>query len=131
MIEPAHDLEAHLGRRGPSPATACGAHDTAVTRRGFLKTGALVAAAPLLADVPFASAQSPARNVTRVHDIQTLADVAKAEQEGEVVYYGHDSAQASAILLEAFRNDLPKIKTSYLRLQPGARYANITAERSG
>src|SRR5437660_2791078 len=99
MIEPAHGLEAHLGRRGPSPATACGAHDTAVTRRGFLKTGALVAAAPLLADVPFASAQSPARNVTKVHDIQTSADVAKAEQEGEVVYYGHDSEQGIAILL--------------------------------
>jgi len=130
MIEPAHDLEAHLGRRGPSPATACGAHDTAVTRRGFLKTGALVAAAPLLADVPFASAQSPARNVTKVHDIQTSADVAKAEQEGEVVYYGHDSEQGIAILLEAFRKDFPKIKTSYVRLQTGALYAKITAERS-
>ena len=130
MIEPEHNPEAHPGRRGPSPATACGAHDTTVTRRGFLKTGALVAAAPLLADVPFASAQSPARNVTRVHDIQTLADVAKAEQEGEVVYYGHDSEQGIAILLEAFRKDFPKIKTSYVRLQTGALYAKITAERS-
>src|SRR5439155_6341879 len=50
--------------------------DTAVTRRGFLKTGALAAAAPLLlADVPFAAAQSPARNVSKVHDFQTSADV--------------------------------------------------------
>src|SRR5437899_11003262 len=130
MIEPAHDLEAHLGRRGPSPATASGAHETAVTRRGFLKTGALVAAVPLLADVPFASAQSPARNVTKVHDFQTSADVAKAEQEGEVVYYGHDSEQGIAILLEAFRKDFPKIKTSYVRLQTSALYAKNTAERS-
>ena len=41
------------------------AEQTAVTRRGFLKVGALAAAAPLLADVPFAAAQSPARNVTK------------------------------------------------------------------
>src|SRR4029453_11486179 len=106
------------------------AEDSAVTRRGFLKTGALVAAAPLLADVPFAAAQSPARNVTKVHDFQTSADVARAEQEGEVVYYGHDSEQGIAILLEAFRKDFPKIKTSYVRLQTGALYAKITAERS-
>ena len=106
------------------------AEDIAVTRRGFLKTGALVAAVPLLADVPFAAAQSPARNATKVHDFQTSADVAKAEQEGEVVYYGHDSEQGIAILLEAFRKDFPKIKTSYVRLQTGALYAKITAERS-
>src|SRR5437588_2416635 len=130
MIEPAHELEAHLGRRGPSPATACSAHDTAVTRRGFLKTGALAAAVPLLADVPFAAAQSPARNVSKVHDFQTSADVAKAEQEGEVVYYGHDSEPGIAALLDAFKKDFPKIKTSYVRLQTGSLYAKITAERS-
>jgi len=103
---------------------------TAVTRRGFLKTGALVAAAPLLADAPFVWAQSPARNVTKVHDFQTSADVAKAEQEGEVVYYGHDGEQGIATLLDAFKKDFPKIKTSYVRLQTGALYAKITAERS-
>ena len=54
------------------------AEQTAVTRRGFLKAGALAAATPLLADVPLALAQSPARNATKVHDFQTSADVAKA-----------------------------------------------------
>jgi len=108
----------------PEPA------DTAVTRRGFLKTGALAAAVPLLADVPFAAAQSPARNVSKVHDFQTSADVAKAEQEGEVVYYGHDSEPGIAALLDAFKKDFPKIKTSYVRLQTGSLYAKITAERS-
>src|SRR5262245_56761160 len=101
-----------------------------LTRRGFLKTGALVAATPLLAEVPFAAAQSTAKNVTKVHDFQTSADVAKAEQEGEVVYYDHDSEQGIAVLLEAFRKDFPKIKTSYVRLQTGALYEKITAERS-
>ena len=103
---------------------------TDVTRRGFLRTGALAAAAaPLLGHTPFASAQSPARG-TKVLDFQTAADVAKAEQEGEVVYYGHDGEAGIATLLDAFKKDFPKIKTSYVRLQTGALYAKITAERS-
>jgi iron(III) transport system substrate-binding protein len=98
---------------------------SAVTRRGFLKTGVLVAAAaPLLAREPFAEA------ATKVLDFSTGADVAKAEAEGEVVYYGHDGEAGIATLLDAFRKDFPKIKTSYVRLQTGALYAKITAERS-
>ncbi|HXD96090.1 MAG TPA: extracellular solute-binding protein [Candidatus Acidoferrum sp.] len=98
---------------------------SAVTRRGFLKTGVLVAAAaPLLAREPFAEA------ATKVLDFSTGADVAKAEAEGEVVYYGHDGEAGIATLLDAFKKDFPKIKTSYVRLQTGALYAKITAERS-
>ena len=67
---------------------------------------------------------------TKVLDFQTAADVAKAEQEGEVVYYGHDGEAGIAVLLDAFKKDFPKIKTSYVRLQTGALYAKITAERS-
>jgi iron(III) transport system substrate-binding protein len=101
---------------------------TAVTRRGFLKSGALAAAAvPLLARAPIASAQARG---TKVLDFQTGADVAKAEQEGEVVYYGHDGEAGIGVLLDAFKKDFPKIKTSYVRLQTGALYAKITAERS-
>jgi iron(III) transport system substrate-binding protein len=102
-----------------------------VTRRRFLKTGALAAAAaPLLGRASLASAQAPARRITKVHDFETSADVAKAEQEGEVVYYGHDSEPGIAVLLDAFKKDFPKIKTSYVRLQTGALYAKITGERS-
>src|SRR5512145_3399562 len=51
-----------------------------VTRRRFLRSGALAAAAaPLLARAPLAAAQSPARGATKVLDFHTLADVAKAE----------------------------------------------------
>ena len=104
-------------------------NQTAVTRRGFLRTGALVAAAaPLLARAPLTAAQ--ARAATKVLDFQTLADVAKAEQEGEVVYYGHDGEAGIGVLLDSFKKDFPKIKTSYVRLQTGALYAKITAERS-
>ena len=101
-----------------------------LTRRRFLETGAAaLAAAPILGRAPRAMAQAPAK-VTKVLDFSTGADLAKAEQEGEVVYYGHDSEPAIAVLLEAFRKDFPKIKTSYVRLQTGALYAKITAERS-
>ena len=99
-----------------------------MNRRGFLKTAALAAAAAPVARAPFAAAQ--ARTATKVLDFQTLADVAKAEQEGEVVYYGHDCEAGIGVLLDSFKKDFPKIKTSYVRLQTGALYAKITAERS-
>ena len=100
-----------------------------ITRRGFLEGAALLTAAPILAAAASASAQG-AKGPTKVHDFQTGADVAKAEQEGEVIYYGHDSEPGIAALLEAFRKDFPKIKTTYVRAQTGALYAKITAERS-
>jgi iron(III) transport system substrate-binding protein len=66
----------------------------------------------------------------KVLDFMTGADVAKAEQEGELVYYGHDSESGIGTLLNAFKKDFPKIKTSYVRLQTGALYAKMTSERS-
>ena len=102
---------------------------TRLSRRQLLKTGALLAAAPILGATRRAAAQSPAR-ATKVLDFQTGADVAKAEQEGEVVYYSHDGEAGIAALLDGFRKDFPKIKTSYVRAQTGALYAKITAERS-
>ena len=100
---------------------------TSVTRRRFLRTGALAAAAPVLGRARRSFAQA---RVTKVLDFQTAADVGKAEQEGEVVYYGHDGEAGIGTLLDAFKKDFPKIKTSYVRLQTGALYAKITAERS-
>ena len=100
-----------------------------VTRRRFLQSGAALAALPILGSTRHAAGQAPAK-VTKVLDFSTGADVAKAEQEGEVVYYGHDGEAAIGVLLEAFRKDFPKIKTNYVRLQTGALYAKITAERS-
>ena len=75
----------------------------ALTRRGFLKTGALAAAAaPLLVR----ASRADAATTTKVLDFQTNADVAKAEAEGEVVYYGHDSEPGIAVLLDAFNTDV-------------------------
>ena len=97
-----------------------------LSRRELLKSTAALAVVPALA-AREAAAQG---KVTRVHDVQTSADVAKAEQEGELVYYGHDGEAGIGTLLDAFKRDFPKIKTSYTRLQTGALYAKITAERS-
>jgi iron(III) transport system substrate-binding protein len=98
------------------------------TRREFLRTGAAaLIASPILAAAGAVSAQPTG---TKVLDFKTLADVAKAEQEGEVTYYGHDGEAGLAALLEAFRKDFPRIKTNYVRAQTGALYAKITAERS-
>ena len=100
-----------------------------VTRRDVLRTAALAAAAPMVLHARSAWGQA-GKSPTKVLDFQTLADVAKAEQEGEVVYYGHDGEAAIGDLLDSFRKDFPKIKTSYVRAQTGALYAKITAERS-
>ena len=100
-----------------------------ITRRDILKAGAALAATPLLGRVAPAAAQAPVK-ATKVLDFMTGADVAKAEAEGEVVYYSHDGEAGIAALLDAFRKDFPKIKTSYVRAQTGALYAKVTAERS-
>lgn len=100
-----------------------------ITRRDILKAGATLAATPLLGRLAPAAAQTPVK-AAKVLDFMTGADVARAEAEGEVVYYSHDGEAGIAALLDAFRKDFPKIKTSYVRAQTGALYAKVTAERS-
>ena len=60
---------------------------------------------------------------------KTCADVAKAEQEGEVVIYATNPEQAELKVLARFSEMFPKIKPTYLRLQAGALYAKVLAER--
>ena len=60
---------------------------------------------------------------------KTCADVAKAEAEGALVVYSPDPETNQAALLAAFHAVFPKIKTNYLRLQTGALYAKLMAER--
>ena len=99
---------------------------TGPSRRRVLQAALALAAVP--ATVRIARAQS--RPVTTVQGFETGADVAKAEAEGEVLFYTHDSDPAGAALMQAFSKDFPKIKGSYLRAQTGALYSKILAERS-
>jgi iron(III) transport system substrate-binding protein len=62
---------------------------------------------------------------------KTCADVAKAEQEGALVVYSTDPEAPSEAVLAKFHAAFPKISPTYLRLQGGALYAKLLAERQG
>jgi iron(III) transport system substrate-binding protein len=98
-----------------------------LSRRSLLK-GALAAAAIPASTRMAVSAE--ARKAAAVNGIETAADIGKAEAEGEMLFYTHDSDPAGAAIVEAFSKDFPKIKASYLRAQNGALYAKLLAERS-
>ena len=101
----------------------------ATTRRAAIKAGLALAALPLTANLaPPAAAQGGP--VTKVHDFTTGADIAKAEQEGEFLFYTHDSEPAAAGIIEAFGKDFPKIKGKYVRAQNGSLFSKTVAERS-
>ena len=67
-----------------------------LTRRHLLQAGAALAATPVFA--PAVSAQG-ARTPTKVHDFTTYADVAKAEQEGSLVFYCHENEAGTAAIM--------------------------------
>ena len=99
-----------------------------ITRRDALQAGLALATLPLTGLLP-ASAVAQTRAPTKVLDFTTTADVAKAEQEGEFLFYTHDSEPAGASVVEAFTKDFPKIKGKYLRAQNGALFTKVLAER--
>lgn len=102
-----------------------------LSRRRLLGTAPALASVPLLGlAAPRVMAQTSARRATRVLDFETYADVAKAEQEGALVFYCHENEAGTAAIMEGFHKDFPKIKTSYVRAQTGALYNKIISERS-
>jgi iron(III) transport system substrate-binding protein len=101
-----------------------------IVRSPLFRISAVLAVALAVLALWAPGAHAGARAPVKVLDFMTGADVAKAEQEGEVVYYGHDSESGISTLLDAFKKDFPKIKTGYVRLQTGALYAKLTSERS-
>jgi iron(III) transport system substrate-binding protein len=97
------------------------------TRRALLKASA---ALPLVGiAMPNVLAQPMSKSPTKVLDFETNADVAKAEQEGQLVFYCHENEAGTAGIMQGFNKDFPKIKTSYVRAQTGALYSKILAER--
>jgi iron(III) transport system substrate-binding protein len=100
-----------------------------VARQCLLKVGVLLVAVVITAmGASFALAQSKTPN--RVLDFSTYADVAKAEQEGELIFYCHENEAGTVAILNGFKKDFPKIKTSYIRAQTGALYTKILSEQS-
>jgi iron(III) transport system substrate-binding protein len=85
---------------------------------------AMVAAGPAWAETAPACAQPQ-----EVQGFKTCADIAKAEAEGELVVYATNPEAAELRVLAEFNKLFPKIKTNYTRLQAGALYAKVSAER--
>jgi iron(III) transport system substrate-binding protein len=100
------------------------------TRRTALKAGLALAAVRLAAPLSAQAQAQPTQPVTKVLDFTTGADVAKAEQEGEFLFYTHDGEPAAAGIIEVFGKDFPKIRGKYIRAQNGALFSKILAERS-
>ena len=98
-----------------------------LTRRSLLQAGSALAVAPIVGlAAPSVLAQTPAKAPTKVLDFLTRADVAKAEQEGQLVFYCHENEAGTAAIMEGFAKDFPKIKTAYVRAQTGAlRYSGL------
>ena len=65
----------------------------------------------------------------QLQGFKTCANVEKAEAEAAFTLYSTDPEKGQVALLKAFTDQFPKIKTSYVRLQAGALYAKILAER--
>ena len=91
---------------------------------GVMALGAWLAAGPALAETGDLCAQP-----VEVQGFKTCADVAKAETEGEIVVYATNPEAAELKVLAQFNALFPKIKTKYTRLQAGALYAKVSAER--
>ena len=62
---------------------------------------------------------------------KTCADVDKAFQEGMIVHYAPDPEAEMAGYMAAFHKAFPQIQTNFMRLQTGALYARLSAERQG
>lgn len=90
----------------------------------ILVIGILGVAGPALSQEGAVCAQP-----TEVQGIRTCADVAKATAEGALVIYATNPEAAELRLLAEFTKLFPKIKTNYTRLQAGALYAKVSAER--
>jgi iron(III) transport system substrate-binding protein len=104
---------------------------TGSTRRNLLKAGAALTAVSMGSMAArHALAQVAGKPPTKVLDFLTYADVAKAEQEGQLVFYCHENEAGTAAIMDGFRAAFPKIKTSYVRAQTGALYNKILSERS-
>ena len=90
---------------------------------------ASIAAAAIAVLTHHAAAAGLCANPKQMDGFKTCADVGKAEQEGALIVYTTDPEAGTAKLMASFNQMFPKIKTSFVRLQAGALYAKLMAER--
>jgi iron(III) transport system substrate-binding protein len=85
----------------------------------------------LISMFPFIAAAQPCANPRQMDGFKTCANVEKAFAEGALVHYAPDTETSMSAYLAEFRKTFPQIATNYLRLQTGALYARLSAERQG
>lgn len=94
----------------------------------------LMVMATMVAPPSFAQEDARATACANPHEVKgftTCADVAEAEEEGALVLYSPAPEPGTVKILEEFNKLFPDIATSYVRLQTGALYARLMAERQG
>ena len=89
----------------------------------------MLAAAAALLLAPAAWADGVCEHPRQMDGFKTCANVEQAEKEGQFVLYSTDPESNMAQYLGAFHKMFPKIATNYVRLQAGALYAKVLAER--
>src|ERR1700753_4203539 len=76
-----------------------------------------------------AAAAASCANPRQMEGFKKCADVAKAEHEGEVVFYTPAPPQATTEVMNDFMQAFPKIKATFLRLQAGNLFQRLMSER--
>jgi iron(III) transport system substrate-binding protein len=79
--------------------------------------------------LPLAAAANACEKPRQMDGFKTCANVEQAEKEGSLVLYSPDPETNQAALVGAFKASFPKISVNFLRLQTGALYAKLMAER--
>ncbi len=92
----------------------------------WFRSAAVAATFTLAAPAAYAATCA---NPRQMDGFKTCANVEAAEQEGAVTLYSPDPETNQAVLAKAFMDMFPKIKVTFLRLQTGALYAKLMAER--
>ena len=90
---------------------------------------AAAAVAVLGCTLSWAQAAELCTKPRQMDGFKTCADVDKATKEGELVVYTTDPEAGTAKFLAQFTQMFPAIKTSFVRLQAGALFAKLMAER--
>jgi len=93
---------------------------------GFVRSAALAAAALFATQSAYAAA---CPNPRQMDGFKTCANVEQAEKEGSLTLYSPDPETNQTRIAADFKAAFPKINVTYIRLQTGALYAKLMAER--
>ncbi len=93
---------------------------------GLLRSAALAAATLFATESAYAASCA---NPRQMNGFKTCANVEQAEKEGAVTLYSPDPETNQARLTADFKAAFPKIDVTFIRLQTGALYAKLMAER--